>query len=161
MNYYEFQYWPFDKKGNAKAHWALIEEPKEWAEHELDQVNMLPYYDSPHLTWYLIELEANTSLEAFIKAYNLLVKESKNLTFSDNNYYKVTYSSAEDEDGKEFDWFVTAILEDELKSQVNPVVVVGQTYEVIVKEPDVIKAFRLGNSLIQEFIIESEFEKVG
>jgi hypothetical protein len=159
MNYYEFQYWPFDKKGNAKAHWALFEIPKVWSEHELDQVNIFPYYDSPNLSWYLIELEANNPLEAFIKAYNLLVKESEKLPFSDNNYYKVTYSSAEDEDGKEFDWFVTAILEDELKSQVNYVVVVGQIYEVIVKEPDVIKAFQLGNSLIQEFIIENKFGK--
>ena len=54
MPYYEFNYWPFDKKGNDNKVWELIEFPKEWAEHDEGKPNVFPYYDNDSLSWYFV-----------------------------------------------------------------------------------------------------------
>ena len=153
MKYYEFEYWPFDKKDNIKEYWSLVEMPKEWAEHEPNKVNTFPYYDSPNLNWCLVELEAENQVEAFVKAWMLVIEEKyQDLPSVINEYYRVTRTLCLDEgDGIEIDWSIIALEESDLKYQLNKVVNIHSIYTVEVKTTNVMEAFQFGDSLIEQY----------
>lgn len=102
MPYYEFNYFPFDKKGNNDKVWDLIQFPKDWAEHNEGEMNVFPYYDNDSLSWYLVEVEEEDAIAAFNKAWNI-VSSKITMPLKEDNY-KISYFWSNTDEEIEIDW---------------------------------------------------------
>ena len=74
MPYFEFDYWPFDDKGNDDKIWELTQFPKAWAEHPEGEPNIFPYYNNDKLNWYQVEIEEENTILAFQKGWDIIAR---------------------------------------------------------------------------------------
>lgn len=151
LPYYEFHYWPYDKQGNDKKYWELEEYPKEWAEHEVDVVNIMPYYDNYNIDWYFLELEAEDPFRAFVKAYNL-VNQVININPIET-YYRIKFLTASDIDGDERDWDIYPLTQDNLTHDLGNVYYDSPWYCVELGAPNPISAFNHSLILFDLFLL--------
>ena len=150
MPYYDFQYWPYDNQGNHEKCWVLEEYPKEWAEHKVDEVKIMPY-DNPNIGWYFVELEAEDPTRAFIKGWDL-VNNVRNINFIET-YYGIKFLASSDNDGDERDWVIYPLTLDKPTHNLGTVYYDYPWYCVELGAPNPISAFNRALILFDLFLL--------
>ena len=155
MPYYEFNYFPFDKKGNDDKVWDLIQFPKEWAEQEKGILNIFPYYDNNSLDWYCVEIEEESTTAAFKKAWDIV--SSKVVMSLKEDNYKVTYFWSNEDEEIEIDWRMYALPQGHPDIKFNHVYQIDSNeYYIVMKRTNPRIAFKRAAALIELEVMENK-----
>ena len=163
MNFYDFEYWPWDKYGTKEEKWwRLSQVPKEWAEDEPMKVQASPYYDAPKVDWYRIELEAEDQYNAIFAIRDLL-DEAIGVSPTMLGQYQVTFSEDSDEDGDTKTWEMKEFGDDDdflPGGAFNTVYMDKLDYAVNSRAWDPYSAFINGMDIIEEYLKKEKGENV-
>ena len=159
MNFYDFEYWPYDKYATKEDKlWNLFQVPKEWAEEEPMKVHVIPYYDAPKVNWYRIELEAANQYNAIFAIRDLL-DEAIGPPPPMLGQYQVTFSEDSDEDGDTKTWEMKEFSDDDdflPGGSFETVYMAKLDYAVNIRHFDPYQAFLQGMYIIEESLKKEE-----
>ena len=157
MNFYDFEYWPYDKYGTREEKlWNLSQVPRDWAEEDPMKVCVYPYYDAREVNWYRIELDAEDQYNA-IFAIQKLLDDVIGTPLRVLAQYQITFSEDSEDDEITKTWEMKELGDVPLPGgRLNIVYMDKLNYAVNIRNFDPYQAFLHGMDLLEESLREQK-----